>query len=83
MKNNEIKDEKTDKFKIKILKIISTIVCFIGAALVTIFIKLNFVTLAVIAAVITFSISLEFEMVRKVLNFIINKADKNKDRNDI
>ncbi|PJI06567.1 MULTISPECIES: hypothetical protein [Clostridium] len=84
MKNNEIrvKDEKTDRFKRKIetLKMISNVVCLIGAVLVTIFIKLNFMTLAVIIAVITFGGSLGFDVVRKILNMMASKSNKNKDK---
>ncbi|MCR3758442.1 hypothetical protein KYB31_05460 [Clostridium felsineum] len=77
MKNKEI--DKVQK-RINKLKQISNIVVLIGAALVTIFIKLNFMTLAIITAGITFAVAFGFDVVSKVLNFIINKVNNGKDK---
>lgn len=80
----KVKDEKIGRLerKIKILKIISTIVCLIGAVLVTLFIKLNFVIFAVITALITFGVSLGFDAVRKILNMTADKMSKSINKGD-
>lgn len=77
MKKIKIKDEdiKLQK-KINKLKRISNVIVIIGAVLVTIFMKLNFMTLAVIIAGITFIIAFGFDIARKILNFIIKKINK-------
>ncbi|WP_077894716.1 hypothetical protein [Clostridium felsineum] len=80
MRNKEI--DKLQK-RINKLKSISNVVVLIGAVLVTLFIKLNFMTLAIIIAAVTFVVAFGFDAVRKVLNFIINKVNKNKDKSDI
>ncbi|WP_077834950.1 hypothetical protein [Clostridium felsineum] len=80
MENKEI--DKLQK-RINKLKSISNVVVLMGAVLVTLFIKLNFITLAIILAGVTFVVAFGFDAVRKVLNFIINKVNKNKHKSDI
>lgn len=80
-----VENKEIDKLQKRInkLKQISNVVVLMGAVLVTLFIKLNFITLAIIIAAVTFAVAFGFDVVRKVLNFIINKENKSKDKKAI